>query len=199
MMRLSLLRTLAVLSMVVWLAVAPAGCAPQVVRQVLQGATADTPAPPSSPTATAKPRTGPAAVGQPAPDFSLPTVGGQMTKLSDYRGKVVLVNLWATWCPPCRLEVPELVATYNRYKDSGFTILAINQGEERDQVQAFAGQYGMAFPVLLDTQGRTQSIYPTRGIPASFLVDRQGVVRQIVVGAMDGNQLSRLLEPLLGS
>jgi len=96
------------------------------------------------------------------------------------------------------MELPELVAAFNRYRDRGFTILAVNQGEGRDEVQAFAGEYGMAFPVLLDPEGRVLSLYPTRGIPASFLIDRQGVVRQIVIGALDGDQLAQLVEPLLG-
>jgi len=97
------------------------------------------------------------------------------------------------------MEVPELVAAYDRYKGRGFTILAVNQGERSDQVRAFAGQYGMAFPVLLDQNGIVLDAYPTRGIPASFLVDRQGVLRQVVIGAMDADQLARLVEPLLGS
>jgi len=180
----------------VWLAGSLAACGPQVPARA---ASDPSPAPKTAVPATPAPRPGPAVVGKPAPDFALPTIAGKTTRLSDLRGQVVLVNLWATWCPPCRMEVPELVAAYDRYKGRGFTVLAVNQGEARDQVQAFAGQYGMAFPVLLDQDGAVLSSYPTRGIPASFLVDRQGVLRQIVVGAMDRDELARLVEPLLGS
>lgn len=184
-----LLRRALPLAVTIWLAVVPAACLPQPAAR-------PSTAPAPSPTAAA-PRL--ATVGQVAPDFALPTLGGQTARLSDYRGQVVLVNLWATWCPPCRMEVPELVSAYNRYKGRGFTILAINQGEGRGEVQAFAGEHGMSFPVLLDLERAILSAYRTRGIPTSFLVDRQGVLRQVVVGALDEEQLSRLVEPLLGN
>jgi len=190
----SVLRPAVALAVAAWVAIAATSCLPQRQAQAAVASTAS----PTAPTATPAPSRGPAAVGRPAPDFALPTAKGQTVRLSDYRGQVVLVNLWATWCPPCRMELPELVAAFNRYRDRGFTILAVNQGEGRDEVQAFAGEYGMAFPVLLDPEGRVLSLYPTRGIPASFLIDRQGVVRQIVIGALDGDQLAQLVEPLLG-
>ncbi len=170
--------------MVLWLA---AACS--------RPAAAPTPATAATPARSA----GPAAVGQQAPEFALPTTSGGMARLSDYRGKVVIVNLWATWCGPCRMEVPELVAAYERYQERGFTVLAINQGEPLDLVAAFAGEFGMRFPVLLDEQARMRASYPYRGIPTSFIVDREGVVRKIWVGTMPEEAITQLVEPLLGS
>ncbi len=137
------------------------------------------------------------AVGQLAPELSLPGLDGQMVDLGDYRGQVVLLNFWATWCGPCRGEVPELVAAFERYKGRGFTVLAVNLGETEERVRAFADRYGMDFPVLLDPSAHTQRIYPSRGIPTSFLLDRDGIVRRVLVGAADEQTLARLIEPLL--
>ncbi len=183
------------LVLALWLAALPAACALRPALPTGQPAATATPTRPPAPTR----RPGPAVVGQEAPDFSFPTVEGQTARLSDYRGQVVLVNLWATWCGPCRVEVPDLVAAYEHYKGRGFTVLAVNQGDPRDQVQAFAGDYGMSFPVLLDEEGRIRTSYPYRGIPTSFIVDRQGIVRKIWVGTLPGEALSQLVEPLLGS
>jgi len=139
------------------------------------------------------------AIGQEAPDFDLADLAGQTVRLSDYRGRVVLLNFWATWCGPCRMEVPGLVTVHERYKDRGFTVLAVNLGEPRQRVDAFAGQFQMTFPVLLDPAGRARRLYPTRGIPISFVLDGEGVVRQVVIGAMDEETIIGLIEPYLGT
>jgi peroxiredoxin len=135
-------------------------------------------------------------IGQQAPELSLPDLQGQTVELSDYRGQVVLLNFWATWCGPCRLEVPGLVAVYERLKERGFTVVAVNLGEPREQVEAFAGSNAMSFPILLDQSASSQRLYPTRGIPTSLLLDREGVVRQVVVGAMNEGMIAELVEPL---
>lgn len=139
------------------------------------------------------------AVGQEAPELSLPDLEGNTVRLSDYRGRVVLLNFWATWCGPCRVEVPELVSVHESYKERGFTVLAVNLGESRDRVAAFSAQFQMDFPVLLDPAGQTTRLYPTRGIPTSFLLDGEGVVRRVVVGAMDEEMILGLIEPILGT
>lgn len=136
-------------------------------------------------------------IGQEAPDFALPSLNGQEARLSDYRGQIVLLNFWATWCGPCRAEVPELVKVYDRYKERGFTVVAVNLGEPREGVAAFAQDFNMAFPVLLDQDGHTISLYPTRGIPTTFILDRDGVVRNVRVGSMDGEFVAQMVEPLL--
>lgn len=191
----TLVRRAAALGLLLCVTALPAACAlpqPQLRATVPATASATT-----APTTTR--RVGPATEGQEAPDFSFPTTDGKTARLSDYRGKVVLVNLWATWCGPCRMEVPDLVAAYNRYEQRGFTVLAVNQGEGRDDVAAFAGQYGIKFPVLLDPDGRIRMYYPYRGIPTSFIVDRDGIVRKIWVGTMPEEAIKQIVEPLLGT
>ncbi|HOG48157.1 MAG TPA: TlpA disulfide reductase family protein [Anaerolineae bacterium] len=185
-----LVRQAAALGLLLCVSALPAACArPQARLQATAPATA------AAPTVTRRP--GPATKGQEAPDFSFQTTDGKTVRLSDYRGKVVLVNLWATWCGPCRMEVPDLVAAYNRYAPRGFTVLAVNQGEERDLVAAFAGQFGIEFPVLLDQDGRIRTNYPYRGIPTSFIVDRNGIVREIWMGNISEEAIKQLVEPLL--
>ncbi len=192
-MRLNLhWRRVVTLGLALCLLALPAACAPRRAP-----AARAKPTPNQSPVPTRW--SGPATVGREAPDFSFPTMEGQTARLSDYRGQVVLVNVWATWCGPCRMEVPDLVAAYQQYKDRGFTVLAVNQGEPREQVLAFAGHFGMSFPVLLDEEGHIRSHYPYRGIPTTFVVDREGVVRNIWVGTVPADALSQMVEPLLGS
>ena len=138
------------------------------------------------------------AVGQQAPDLNLSTLEGKTARLSDYRGQVVLLNFWASWCGPCRLEVPHLVAAYEKYKDRGFTVAAVNLGEPSERVEVFVTEFQITFPVLLDPAGQARRLYPIRGIPTSFLLDAEGIVRKVVIGAMDEETLVELVEPLLG-
>ncbi len=140
----------------------------------------------------------PVAVGRVAPEFELAGLAGEQVRLSDYRGQIVLLNFWATWCGPCRLEVPGLVSIFERYRRRGFTVVAVNLGEPSEQVQAYVDKAGMTFPVLLDPDGRTRRLYPSRGIPATVILDREGIVRHMVVGAMPEEMIGRLVEPLLG-
>jgi len=140
-----------------------------------------------------------AGVGQEAPDFGLPSLKGGTVHLSDYRGQVVLLNFWATWCGFCRVEMPSLVAAQQRYGKQGFVVLAVDLGEGADQVAGFASQYGMEFPVLLDQEGATMDLYPTRGIPMTLILDREGVVRYAQVGMLADEDIRRQVEPLLGS
>lgn len=137
------------------------------------------------------------AIGQEAPELTLPDLQGQAVRLDDLRGQVVLLNFWASWCGPCRMEVPELVAVHERLRESGFTVVAVNLGEPRARVQAFADEYGMSFPVLVDEGAASARIFPSRGLPASFILDREGIVRKVVVGAMDEKMMAALIEPLL--
>lgn len=128
-----------------------------------------------------------------APDFTLEQVGGGSVTLADLRGQVVLINLWATWCPPCRAEMPAIEQVYRDLRDQGFVVLAVNttfQDREADAA-AFVAQYGLTFPVLLDRDGAVSNRYQLRGLPTSFFVDRQGVIRSVVVGGPMSETLIR--------
>ena len=143
-------------------------------------------------------RTRGTAAGQEAPDFGLPGLQGNTVRLSDFRGQVVLLNFWATWCSPCRTEVPILVAAYERYRGRGFTVLGVDLGEPRERVQSFVNQYRITFPVVLDEDGRVGRVYPVRAIPVSLILDREGAVRKVWVGAMSEEAIEQVVEPLLG-
>jgi cytochrome c biogenesis protein CcmG/thiol:disulfide interchange protein DsbE len=125
-------------------------------------------------------------VGHPAPDFALATPTGDTLRLRGLRGQAVLINFWASWCGPCRSEMPEFQAAYERYRDQGFTILAVNQGEAEATATAFAQRLGLTFPIVLDHRGEASDLYGVRALPTSFFVDREGIVRAVVVGAMNG-------------
>lgn len=115
-------------------------------------------------------------VGTPAPDFELNDPQGKTNRLSDHKGKVVLIDFWATWCAPCRRELPLIQRIYDRYKDEGLVVLAISVDRQRGIVSSYMWENGYTFPVLLaDSQVRLT--YKVRGIPALYLIDRQGSVR----------------------
>ena len=130
-----------------------------------------------------------------APDFALPDVEGNIWRLSDFRGKVVLLNFWATWCPPCRAEMPSMETLYQAYKDQGFEILAVSSDVQGAAiVQPFMQEYRLSFPALLDTTGRVNGMYGVRSIPTSYLVDRQGQVVSQEIGARNwANAEARVL------
>lgn len=119
-----------------------------------------------------------------APDFPLPDLEGNVQRLSDFRGKVVLLNFWATWCPPCRAEMPSMETLYQAYKGQGFEILAVSSDVQGAAiVQPFMEKYRLSFPALLDTTGRVNGMYGVRSIPTSYLLDRQGQVVSREIGA----------------
>jgi cytochrome c biogenesis protein CcmG/thiol:disulfide interchange protein DsbE len=117
-----------------------------------------------------------------APDFSLETREGGTISLSDLRGQAVLVNFWATWCPPCRAEMPAIQRVYEDYRDQGFTVLAVDVGEGDAQVAAFVDEQGLTFPILLDRDGGVSKRYQVRAMPSTFFIDRSGVVREVTLG-----------------
>lgn len=119
-----------------------------------------------------------------APDFALQTMGGEEVKLSDLRGQVVVVNLWASWCAPCRLEMPALNRVHEEYKDAGLVILAVNSTTQDSPaaVEAFIAQFDLKFTVLMDEQGTVARLYELSALPTTFFIGRDGVVRRAVVG-----------------
>ncbi len=125
--------------------------------------------------------------GHQAPDFALKTLEGKTLRLSELRGKkVVLINFWATWCPPCRLEMPTMQQIYSEYGKKGFEILAVNiEPDAKQEIREFIKELRLTFPVLLDPQMKVAREYRLFGLPASVLVDRKGIVRARETGYHD--------------
>jgi len=136
-------------------------------------------------------------LGQPAPDFSLPALSGETIRLDDLKGQVVLVTLWATWCPPCKAEMPTINAFYQAQQAAGFTTLMVNMQEDGTTVSDFIKANDFSFPVLLDGQGELMNLYGVRGLPATFILDRSGQVRYIQSGAITEAELEAAVTPLL--
>ena len=125
-------------------------------------------------------------IGKTAPDFTLKGLDGQEVSLSDFRGKPVLLNFWATWCGPCRLEMPFLQEIYEKWNGKGLVLLAVNLQEDQGTVEDFIDGAGYTFPVLLAPGNQVPLSYNIRGIPATFFIDADGVIRDIKVGAFFG-------------
>ena len=125
-----------------------------------------------------------AAAVKPAPDFALKTLDGSQIRLSELRGKTVLLNFWATWCPPCKAEMPDLNALHREYGEArNFTVLGIDDEEGQADVAAFAKQNAIAFPLALDSDGAvTSNRYNVRGLPTSLIIDREGNIRDMWTG-----------------
>ncbi|OGO40172.1 MAG: hypothetical protein A2Z03_06560 [Chloroflexi bacterium RBG_16_56_8] len=133
----------------------------------------------------------------PAPSLVLRDLQGNSASLEERRGSVVLVNLWATWCPPCKAEMPALQAFYEKYRDDGFVIIGINDGEPLELVASFAGEYGLTFPIWLDEAYRTERAFGTISLPSSYVIDRQGIVRLMWIGAISNKNLEKYVTPMI--
>jgi len=138
-------------------------------------------------------------VGKPAPDFTLQTLDGKTLRLGDLKGKVVFVNLWATWCPPCREEMPSMVRLYNFMRTRGVEILAVSEDNDREALRAFVEKYRVTFPVLPDENKRIYNLYRATGVPETHLIDRSGVLRSSTIGPFDWTSpdVVRTVEALL--
>ena len=136
-----------------------------------------------------------------APDISVKTMEGKPVKLSEFRGKVVLLNFWATWCPPCRAEMPSIETLYQRYKSTDFQILAISVQEELPVVKTFLAQNSYSFPIGLDPSGEAAQLYGIRGIPTTFIIDQKGTLQGALVGGKDWTipPVYDLIDALLGN
>lgn len=142
-----------------------------------------------------------AEVGRAGPDFLLERPGGGTLRLSDLQGSPVILNFWATWCPPCRAEIPELVAVYERYKARGLVIVGVDLQEADDIVLGFADEFGITFPLVIDRDGELGDSWrlggPIKGIPTSYFIDATGVIRDQYYGPMTKDALAERLAKIL--
>ena len=152
---------------------------------VLQGRAGDEPAEP----AAAAPA-GPVHEGMVAPDFTLTSLDGENVSLSDYAGRPLLVNFWASWCPPCRDEFPALARAHEAHADDGFEILGVTYNDQPDLARAFVEDSGAAWPILYDPDHVAWDAFSPVGPPTSYFVDAEGVVQRVHIGAVNDEQLA---------
>lgn len=128
-----------------------------------------------------------------APDFELKNVDGETIRLSDLQGQAVLINLWATWCPPCREEMQTIEKVYKEYKDQDFVVLAVNMTYQDDprKIDHFVAEQKLTFPILLDETGDMANDYQMRSLPTSFFIGRDGVINEVVIGGPMAEALLR--------
>jgi len=123
-------------------------------------------------------------VGYLAPRFTLRNLKGNFDSLENYRGQVVVLNFWATWCAPCRVEMPSFEKLYRRYRSEGVTVLAVTMDKSATlQIKSFIDEYGLSFPILLDSKGEVERLYPSMTVPFTYVIDRNGRVVARVDGA----------------
>ena len=122
-------------------------------------------------------------IGKLAPGFQLTDTDGQSVSLSGFKGEPVLLNFWATWCGPCRMEMPYIQEVYNRRSEHGVVVLSINIGESLTRVEEFMQDYNLSFPVLLDFEGNVAERYNVGGIPTTYFIDSEGIIRDMQIGA----------------
>jgi len=136
-------------------------------------------------------------VGQPAPELRLPLVGGGEQDLATYRGRPVILNYWATWCEPCRAEMPVFERAQQQYREQGLVVLGVNFQERDEQILAFEKEVGVTFPSLVDRTGEVTRRWRATALPTTFLVDRQGIIRDVRVGPYTDEMLQSRLAKLL--
>ena len=123
-------------------------------------------------------------VGMQAEDFSLIDLVGKSQSLSQYRGKIVLVNFWATWCKPCTTEMPAMQKIYDKLRDKGFVVLAVNELEDDAKVREHIKQYGHTFPVLMDRDNKVANQFGVFGLPVSVFIDEKGIIQEYIKGGL---------------
>lgn len=130
-----------------------------------------------------------------APDFTLETLDGEKLALSDFRGQKVLLNFWATWCPPCKAEMPHMQSFYEKNIDKNIAVIAVNltSGDNRNKLAPFIDEYGLTFPILLDVTGDIGKQYESFTIPTSYFIDEQGAIVQKIVGPMDEELMENIM------
>lgn len=153
--------------------------------------------PSSDSRATSQSSVVPLEVNFPAPELSLQNIQGKTESLSEFKGNVILVNNWATWCPPCKAEMPTLAAYYNEHSPQGFTLIAIEAGDPVEGVAQFANDYSLKFTVWLDPDGASLKAFGNGNLPNSYVIDRTGTVRYAWTGEISRDMLEKYVTPLL--
>jgi peroxiredoxin len=148
-----------------------------------------------SPVPAAKPAK--AEVGYPAPPVELPDIAGQRVSLSDFQGRIVLLNFWALWCDPCKAEMPDFQAAQTQYGPQGFDVVTVNLGDQVHKVEAFVEAGGYTFTTLLDTSLDVGQVYNAKILPKTLLIDRQGVIRYTRLAPFDPGELEAEVQTLL--
>jgi cytochrome c biogenesis protein CcmG, thiol:disulfide interchange protein DsbE len=136
-------------------------------------------------------------IGQAAPAMRLPLLGGGEIDLETYRGRPVVLNFWATWCEPCRAEMPVLEQAQQKYREQGLAVLGVDMQERDEDVQAFLTQIGVTFPTMMDRTGEVARQWRATGLPTTFLIDRQGIIRDVRVGPFTHEMLEERLAKIL--
>lgn len=137
--------------------------------------------------------------GQRAPSFPVPRLGGGSAGLDSYRGNVVVMNLWATWCPPCRAEMPDLQRLYGKYHSRGVVVLGVDQGESAERATEFAQSLRIHYPILIDQNQQYGRVYAALGMPTTIIVDRNGMVVRGFDGPLSYDQMVAAITPLSGA
>jgi cytochrome c biogenesis protein CcdA/peroxiredoxin len=137
------------------------------------------------------------AINNLAPDFETVNTEGETVMLSDFRGQLVLLNFWYTYCAPCRIEMPEFQSAFSDYSDDGFTIVTVNREQTAEEIIAFADELDLSFPMLLDADGSIQSLYRIIGYPTTFVIDPDGVIMDVKLGAMTAAEIQALVEDVV--
>ncbi len=134
-----------------------------------------------------------------APDFTLVDLNGKKISISSFKGKVVVLNFWASWCPPCKAEIPDFVKTYEKYKDKGLVIIGVAVSSKENDVKALVKQYSITYPVALDDGNAENAYGPITGVPTTFIVDRDGNLLPggKKIGMFREGELEKVVEPLL--
>jgi peroxiredoxin len=139
----------------------------------------------------------PAEVNYPAPQLALENVNGGTESLADFSGQVLLLNNWATWCPPCKAEMPTLKKFHDAHSVDGFTIIAVEAGDGKEEVLQFANSLGLTFPIWLDPDGAALNAFKNGSLPNSYVIDRSGVVRYAWTGEISLAMLEKFVTPLI--
>ena len=137
--------------------------------------------------------------GKPAPDFELATLDGDTFKLSDYKGKKVILNFWATWCPPCKAEMPHMQKFYEENSDKGIEVIAVNLTNMDNgipDIEEFVAEYGLTFSIPLDEEGTIGMQYQAFTIPTSYILDSDGIITKKIVGPMDEEMMKNLTQDI---